>query len=128
MGRSVDYLSRAHKVLFLHPELGEGSWAWDDFMEDVTNLLQGSFPSLNESEDYDGGEVRIFLRNRRAEFGVSEYCGLVSISARPLECNQALGERWLDSIWPKVTELMAPWTPLRKIGTFSNGEGVYEAI
>lgn len=127
MGRSVNYLSNATKVYYIFPHED-----WDLFIEDISEGLKSVFPSLSDCDRWDNEETKIFLENQHTEIGVSEYCGLVSISLRPIEVNyqnqEGLSERWIRSIDKKMVEFFKPYNVSRKVGSFSNGEGVFEFI
>lgn len=137
MGRSVDYLNNALRVAYVsyedtyEDEDGEvvvDEMAFDDLFSDIEWSLVTTFPSLNVVRDeWDGRETRIFIRNRLVEFGVSEYCGLVSISVRVYDEElSGLATNWVDKNWSKIETLVG--ANLRKVGSFSNGEGVYQKI
>lgn len=181
MGRSVDYLSRAKRVTYIHrpepdtfqidgenyegteeeareayskfmesgeePEMTFEEYCeeyiyhhhepdlfeWNMFMEYLTETLQELFPSLDTCKRWDGGETQIFLENKLVEIGISEYCGLVSVSVRPSERYdgdniEGLAINWIDKVWDKVDAKLKDngTTVIRKVGTFSNGEGVFE--
>lgn len=129
MGRSVSYLSNATKVYYLSPDL-QDEVDWEDFLFCLTSSLQRAFPSLTECSRYDGREDRIFLENNHTEFGISEYCGLVSLSLRPIESDydnyRGLSEHWINNADRKIQGCIQYYQPLKRVGTFSNGEGVFE--
>ena len=127
MGRSVDYLSNAHKV-FYTPFEGENEWDWDDFFSNISYGLKAKFPSLENCERWDGRETRIFLENNLVEVGISEYCGLVSVSIRAKEGKEAIGENWIDKVAANFEKVIRGncGDVYRKVGSFSNGEGVFE--
>ena len=144
MGRSVNYHSDAYKVLYTHFESGEPEdgedydpyqerFEWDSFVEDIENSLKETSPSLevfhfNECHDR---EVFKIMENKLLSVWLSEYCGLVSISFVPEETGytnngniKGIAERWIKQMLPKFEKALNP--NLRKIGTFSNGESVFE--
>lgn len=140
MGRSVNYLDRATKVTYIHGEVGyqdeetnefiEHEFWFDDLFENIKYGLKAIFPSLTECERWDNRETKIFLENNLVEIGISEYCGLVSISVRPNEknwANENLANNWINKVWDKSEIKMAEFSNvLNRVGTFSNGEGVFE--
>lgn len=131
MGRSVNYLTRATQVIYLQlNQEDDDPFAWDSFMNDITEILQELLPSLSDANRWDGNETAIFLQNNIAEFGVSEYCGLVSLSARPLAGKENLGERWLAQAWPKINQTLKKYrySPMDRVGSFSNGESIYKPL
>ena len=130
MGRSVDYLSNASRIYYVpfECEEGEEDFAWDDFEDNLTYGLKTKFKSLDKCKKWDGRETRIFLENNLAEVGISEYCGLVSISIRPKDGVESLGENWIDKISTNFEQVIKEncGETYRKVGSFSNGEGVFE--
>ena len=139
MGRSVDYLSRAEHVAYINNAvdndettdyfIARENWNW--FKEGLVELLQKRCPSLEEVDEWDGRETHIFLENLHAQIGLSEYCGLVSLSIRindtNFRCNGQLAFGWINQVWPKIlTDLDKRYHTLTKLGSFSNGEGVFQ--
>lgn len=132
MGRSVDYASNAHKVLYMHRDFEcedefQCDYEWDEFMDDITNSLQEIAPSLSKRDEWESREVRIFLGNYLCNIAVSEYCGLVSLSFIPDEECIGIACYWIDQIMPKVEERFG-YMLYNRVGTFSNGEGVYSKV
>jgi hypothetical protein len=70
--------------------------------------------------------------NDLAEFGVSEYDGLLALWVRVKDpdyygpTTTGLALHWIEQTWPKV-EAMYP-NRLYRQGTFSNGESVYRKV
>lgn len=159
MGRSVDYLSRAasvsyasHQHGYRHPFNEEkdqydydadmefcqhiAEEDWSDFKDDLMTALNRFYPSL--SVDFDArrweGETHIIARNRFAEVGLAEYCGLLSLSIRAREDfdlydNAAnLSEQWVSQVnLDKVlADAMGKDAVLKRLGTMSNGSGVFQ--
>lgn len=118
-----------------HPDADEHDW--EHFCEDLTNILQDRFPSMEEDSDWPERESFTFLSNRHAIIARSEYCGLASVSLRIKEfehyyADEArdanIARRWVDQVVPSFLEAIVKAYPdhaLVKVGTFSNGEGVY---
>jgi hypothetical protein len=135
MGRSVSYLSNAQHITYLNWECEEGTedFAWDDLKESVIECFS-KFKTLSQplNKKWDGRETSIILENAHSEVGISEYCGCVSISIRPIEDDYVkigLATKWINLIWPKVLKELDkcfPTSHLHRIGGFSNGESVYE--
>jgi len=132
MGRSVSYLSNAeYKIFFEFPDGDEDSWT--DLIEDIKHAVTKVAPSLQKVRDmWDGRETRVILANNHAEVGLSEYCGLVSLSIRVSKYSnlESLSRNWINQMWkPMVIRLMHNGIKFyNKDGSFSNGEGVYGAI
>jgi hypothetical protein len=153
MGRSVDYLNHASYVAYISMEPvmslvedEEGKEIevettdyyilkelWDDFEDYIIEIIQDICPSLDKSKRCEGGEVNIILENNHAEIGLSEYCGLVSVSIRVSEMyfvNENLARHWINQVWPKINKKINEAfgkNSLKKIGSFSNGEGIFES-
>jgi hypothetical protein len=106
--------------------------AWDDFYCNTKYAIKGLFPSLTDCDRFEGNEDRIFLENDLVEIGISEYCQGVTISVRPKESRyeqntEGLAINWINKVWDKVEAKLSEHCDIyRKVGTFSNGEGVYE--
>lgn len=111
---------------------------WEFFTESIEELLKRRIPSIDiltgKDARWDNRETKIFAENRLVEFGISEYCGLVSISVRPIQDDyswriEGLAKRWIEKTWPGIQKDIVesfPTSALKKIATFSNGEGIYE--
>ena len=143
MGRSVNYLNDANLVLYFNTDwIGTdsetGEWSdflaeldWNDFKENLIYKLQKIAPSLEEANEWEGNEVRIFLENSLIVVALSEYCGLTSLSFRVKEAEyddevgrENLAKAWFRKIKPKFEAL----AELKKVGRFSNGNCLYEAV
>lgn len=141
MGRSVDYLTNASHVAYIHVEQyyqdEDDNTVFDEFVMDdtVENLvyaLMEKYPSLQKVQDeWDGRETRIVLRNRLVEFGVSEYCGMLSVSVRHYDSDytshlSGLAENWIRRNAETIDVTIGANS--RRIGGMSNGCSVYESI
>lgn len=138
MGRSVAYFADDNaEVEFF--TFGEGDseeiyteFHWRDDRDCLIDNLTSKFKSLYEpyTEEWSGNEIKIILKNGLVEIGLSEYCGLSSLSIRPREWDWYSGDktglavRWIAQNW----ETICSYLPNRysKVGTFSNGECLYE--
>ena len=149
MGRSVDYLNRSERVnYFQWPTLWvydedtdtdvETDEYWDaaDIIADIRETITSNYPGFDPCSRWDGRETHIILEGYGTEIGLSEYCGLATLSIRvdegPLEYSMDDQEyetdrqkalNWIRDNWDQASEY---WNQYRKIGTFSNGESVYE--
>ena len=108
---------------------------WSYYCEDLQREMIQAFPSLSECDEWVGREDHALLENNHCYIGVSEYCGLVSIWVQPKEpdwrdTSTGLRDRWIAQIGPKFHKVSNTCfgTALRKLGSFSNGEGVYQRI
>ena len=97
MGRSVATLSRADLVLYFDGEFlsgldedgeyneGIAQINWEDFYSNLKYEIKKRFISYDDCDKWDNNETNIFLENELAEIGLSEYCGLCSLSVRAKE-------------------------------------------
>ena len=149
MGRSVSYASGSiAKSYFDVSDFGacyddegnaiEGSYDewqaqddWDNWLYYITEQLKEKMPSLETCDEWLGNEDKAILENRFCYIGVSEYCGLACLWLVPKELDTyysdeasliPLQSHWLDNAVDKVEAL----SELYKLGTFSNGEAIYE--
>lgn len=124
MSRSVNYLDYADHVAYIDASGIEHDYEWDDFTDELESRLTDLFPSLETASEWDNNETRIILENHHAVIGLSEYCGLVSVSIRHKDDDEQVGlhKHWVDSIESKFLSI----GELKKVGTFSNGEAVFE--
>jgi hypothetical protein len=158
MGRSVDYLNNAERVnyfqwptLFVYDPETDRDVETDELedaefiISDIQETIKSNFPGFDNCGRnplnmgrWDGNEVHIILEGYGVEIGLSEYCGLATLSVRvdqreldycetdkeaDAEYQKALN--WINENWDEAAKY---WGQYRKIGTFSNGEGVYEKI
>jgi hypothetical protein len=96
---------------------------FESYIEDLTNSLIKKYPTLTRCDKWLGREDHAILENDKSYVGISEYCGLMSIWMVAKD-DEPGAERYV-----KVREksFVKSFGSLRKIGTFSNGEGVYES-
>jgi hypothetical protein len=144
MGRSVSYLNNAEYVLYFpfeseYNEAGEyddflSQLNWDDLIKNLTSEIQAKLPSYYEVKDkWDNRETKIILENNLCIIGISEYCGLVSLSIAIKDNEYDLWHEQLAlhhagqirKTLEKVLDNLS-LNRLNKMGTFSNGESVYQ--
>lgn len=138
MSRSVSVPRHAQVVTYATFESEDDDFASDDFqftLNDFREALKSRFPSVHSADEWLDNEDHVIAENRHAYFGVSEYMGLVSlwIVAKPGNYSNAydgIKRNWIEKAEPKFIDACnLVWGRLlRKVGTFSNGEGVYEQI
>jgi len=137
MGRSVSYASGSEVVKYAHFEYDDAdSYSvqedWDDTVDYLKSQLTEAFPSLSECDDWIGREDRALAENDLVYIGLSEYCGLVSVWVKPKDGDYGytnnFGVRWARQIEDKLEKIIANvfGFNLNKVGTFSNGESVFE--
>lgn len=114
---------------------GAGEVDCDDFdmlIDDFRDHLRYLFPSVVSADDWIDREDHVLAENKLARFGMSEYCGLVSYWIVPnterfgySDPAANLCDRWIKSIADKF---VTAFGELYKVGSLSNGEGVYRRI
>jgi len=128
MSRSVGYESDGIAV-FMHVECLE-NWEWDDFLDNLRNLICGRYQSFCDCDRYRGREGHVILENDHAEVIVYEYCGLVSVNivADKSEYPE-ISDHWIGQIEKGFRECMnRDFICLSCTGRASNGEAFYEKI
>ena len=125
MGRSVYVPSRAEVVAYAGFD-GEQD-DWDDQIDYFVSELESAFPSIGVDKGWMGNEGRVVASNRYARIVVAEYCGLVSLSIVP-EGYDALSEAWARRVEPRFNKIVESCfgTRYNKLGSMSNGEGVFQ--
>ena len=110
---------------------------WRSHVEAFQTTMVQAFPSLSTCDEWLDREDRALLENNYCHIGMSEYCGLVSMWVVPKECTyydspgfEGLRDRWIDQIGAKFFKTASNCfgKPLSKLGSMSNGEGVYQAF
>lgn len=129
MGRSVSTHSRAVATVYLNLQCEERD-DWDSFCDDLFhNVIEPKYPSFEKCNRWEGRENHVIMQNQYCEVSVSEYCGLTAICLAPKDDPQAEG--WTARIankWQQIVTRAYRDCALAKIGTFSNGESVYNKI
>lgn len=135
MGRSVSTPHNCEVVCYRDVSHMTDEWDWDFFKEWIVEDCKSKWKSLYESDEWLGREDKVLLENEHCYIGVSEYCGLAAIWLK------SKGEDYEDSYYPEeaslanlanhFTKVIGPgfekmFSEFKKIGTFSNGESVYE--
>ena len=148
MSRSVNYLTGATNIVYFewpryyyYNEITEQDELSEDYedsqfvIEDIQESIISEFPEYQRSQKWDGREVSIILKGYGTEIGLSEYCGLTSLSIRIDEDQLPYSwddnydevyndvEKWINENWAKIS---APYNELNKIAVFSNGEAIFE--
>jgi hypothetical protein len=135
MGRSVNYLNRAkHVSYFEWPSYTLEDEYESEFYEDseividdIRESIKSEFPEFDNEDKWDGRETHIILSGYGVEIGLSEYCGLASLSIRVEDDTSDDVENiesWIDANWDNIS---LGYNMYRKVGTFSNGESIYES-
>lgn len=123
MGRSVNYLSNSFAVVFFSNHEEENEY----IVEDIQQSIMSDYPEFWEVSKWEGNEGHIILQSHTVEIGLSEYCGLFSLSIRVREGLDEQEEKeaheWLTV---HASKILDPYNEMRRIGTFSNGESIFE--
>lgn len=103
---------------------------WDWFMESITDQFTAKYPSLDTCNRWDGNEDHIFLENELLELGVSEYCGLASVSMRVKDDFDS-SEAGKLNLAARMADYVGKWMDANigdynRVGGFSDGTSVYE--
>ena len=127
MARSVYIPSRAAEVAYADASWMEDSFEFDDAVDCAIDALCAKYPSLEKpSRDrWIGNEGRVILENKLVSIVVSEYCGLVAISAVVEAGYGALAERFGNNI-DLTPAANAFGAELVCRGRFSNGEAIFD--
>ena len=125
MGRSVNYLTNADAVYF-HQLDEEEIQDFDLLIEDIREHVMYKYPDFEAVDEWEDRDVNVILQSPLVEIAISEYRGVISLSVRTLEdADQAKASTWIEHFFKRA---ISPWAKAQKIGTFSNGESVYEVI
>lgn len=134
MGRSVSYLRGARRIAYFEwPtwETEDGGTEYEDHVfvvDDIRENIKAELPEYGNEQKWDGRETSIILSGYGTEIGLSEYCGLTSLSVR-VNTEEVEGEeiekveKWIDDNWDKISRFYDEYA---KVGSFSNGESVFE--
>jgi len=134
MSRSVSHLNNAEVILYFpYDEENNESFAWQDLKDNLINEITKYLPSFYASDKWDNRETLIILENNYCNIGISEYCGLVSLSTSAKNSDYNIyinnfGKAYANKIEKTLKKVLKNLglSNYNKIGTFSNGEGVYE--
>lgn len=125
MARSVSY-PRDSIVAFKDGTTFD-EFDFESVVEDIQEYAPTLWPSFEKVDKWVGREDHALLENQHAYIGISEYCGLIAIWLLPKDDNDhpQLAQNFVNQIAGKFQKTFGE---LRKLGSFSNGEGVYERI
>lgn len=139
MGRSVSYANNSVYVEYSHIEQDDEYDCSDDFdwyIQDFQSQLKAAFKSVDVCDNWVGREDHCVASNQFANFGISEYCNLVSIWCAPVEADydqsagwEALRDNWISQIEKTFKKIARNsfGQAIVKVGTFSNGESFFRA-
>lgn len=127
MARSVYIPSEAAEVVYADASWMEEGYEFDVAIECAIAALQDKYPSLKQPSRarWIDREGRVILENKLVSIVVSEYCGLVAISAVVEAGYGALAERFGNNI-NLSPAANAFGSELVCRGRFSNGEAIFD--
>ena len=152
MGRSVSTHPYAIATVFLDENavtddgnITHDQYAWDNFLDDLRNTLTGDygvdsgllvndkpftgFDGYESVLRWEGRENQVILQGELTEISVSRYGGIAAICLAPLDPDEPSHRHACEHAAPYFNALLKAAYPksfLNKVGTFSNGESVYE--
>lgn len=134
MGRSVERIGK--NVIYFDCSEFDPDFEWDDLILNLQSGLSAKYKSLVKCRDkwaeYPYRENRIILENNHVCISISEYCGCGAVSVfvnEHYENDKAgtVAKSWLDKNFAGIYKIVSQYcTAMNKIGTFSNGEAVFE--
>lgn len=130
MGRSVSVPSGAVATVYLNVRELDPDYEWGEFVDSLRDNVIRHYPSFYDASYWLDREDHAILENYYAMVVVSEYMGLVSVSLVPKD-HDPKSESWCRVNAPRWRERLHKAygsMALRKIGTMSNGESVYEWV
>jgi hypothetical protein len=158
MSRSVNTHRNAIATVYLYsPEYLEEEYdyslanqLWLEFIDDIRDIrdvLTGvagvdsgllvnnkpftGFDGYEWSDDPRYNEVTVILLGELTEISISEYAGIAAVCLAPIDPEDPSHRLACEHAAPYFNEILRrafPYSFLRKVGTFSNGESVYERI
>ncbi len=133
-----DYDEDGNEIILEEYDPCIGEHEWDFLVEDTVQQVKDAWPSFEDvSQDnkwieYPYRETRIIAENTFAYVTISEYCGCTAITLIPKESdgwypdeirNDNLAIGFCNRIAKKFEEM---FSDIRRIGSFSNGEVVFQ--
>lgn len=136
MSRGVASHTQAREVVYFDVSHFDEHHDWLNFEYNLRDLIKLRYPSFENCDTWDDREVHEILSNNFCVIAVSEYFGVASVSVADnvtaYENNtDGIARTWLRQNAHSIAELIeqnSNLKALRRIGAFSNGETVYEAI
>lgn len=135
MGRSIETVGE-NVIYFDCCDYEE--FEFDDLIAGLTYGLMAKYDSFDEPRrsfvSYPYRENRILVENYLVQVSISEYCGCGAISvfvSKDLDYRipEVLAEHWLAQVFPGIAKIVSEYVKvIRRVGRFSNGISVYEAV
>ena len=136
IGRGVETISDAWILYFDCSGFDEDGYDWDDLIQNTIGTLLYKYRSLTKCKNkwvpYPYRENKILLENDHVQISISEYCGCGAVSIFNRDKfdtieHYHLAEHWLNQNAENILKVVEQYvTPLRKLGTFSNGCSVFK--
>lgn len=108
---------------------------WNDVQENIVHRLMAKYKSLNKVKKWmphPYRETAIILENYHVQISISEYCGCGAACVFVRKDNvewPELAEHWLEQNIAGIEKIVGQFvTPLHRVGTFSNGYGIFERV
>lgn len=127
MGRSVSTPNNTRAVAYTVADEDELE-DFHEYLDHVRNRICAMFPASEPCNEWVGREDQAIAENALVYFGVSEYCGLIAIWIAGKDDGDRLSElrdRWVRQ---NAQRFIMAFQTVEKIGTFSNGEAVFQAM
>lgn len=125
MARSVYVPSRAAVVAYADASWMCDEFDWSDAIANLKGVLQSRYPSLDSADRWIGREGKVVLENKLVSIVVSEYCGLVAVSAVVEDGYGALAERFANNMdLSDAAQCFGDELLFR--ARFSNGEAMFD--
>ena len=132
----ADRLNRTFITPFDHEDIHDLAGRMDDILDNIRGVIREHYPSFRLVSRWEGRELRVILENDLAFVTVSDYCGMIAVCLVPsaqghsyADSTENFAESWCRRISNNWCErLNKAFNGLRKLGTFSNGECVFEGI
>ena len=136
MGRSVNYLNNSETVIYFTADwINEDedfyTENFNDFRSNLEEVIMSKLKSYTREDKFEGNEVAIILDNELCNIGLSEYCGLYSLSVAPKDTDYPennFAERHAEVIETTLRKCLHGLGAklLQRLGTFSTGCGVFQ--
>jgi hypothetical protein len=108
---------------------------WKDLQDNIICAITSRYKSFivtpNQWAEYPYRENKILVENDHVQISISEYCecGAVSVFVRNDTEYPELTEHWLLQVWDNLYKIISEHvTVLHKLGTMSNGVGIFKAV
>ena len=135
MGRSVETIG--NNVIYFDfqydDDMDLAEENWQDLQDNIICVITSKYKSFistpNQWVKYPYRENRILLENNHVQVSISEYCGCgaVSVFVRDDTEYPELAKYWLSQGWRKLSAIISLYVDiLNRLGTMSNGAGVFE--